>query len=253
MRGRGRGRARFRARPPPAIRNSMQELGMTSLFGAIPSERERENVDAARAFFPPIPDDEMPHAVRLSDKEKEIVSLFGEISESLRASPANVQPKQSAKSELMTSLLHARRYFYEHPNGNDTESKRGDLWNNTDPWLIPEMLPSELRLKSETSAAKAARLRFSGQNGEREHVPLVSNRVVPESDLVQEGLLVPIGGELGDEEHANEENHEDGEEPGEIVEEDDDLELDADYETGFHFDDDDGYEEADSGNEEATF
>lgn len=226
---------------------------MTSLYQAGVSIREEENVEAARAFYPQLGEGGAARAVRLSEKEEEIVSLFSEIADVLRASPVHVQQRKTSRSQLETALLHARAYFQGEGKDSGRDSKKRSLWSTADPWLIPEMLPRELRPRKAVN-----RSRVNGTSAHKRTVEDLSegvHGVLQEASDVQEGLVLTGKDGMNEENGEKDDKGEEGEEgePGEIIEEDDDLELDADYETGFRFDDDDGYEEADSGNEEATF
>jgi len=136
------------------------------------------------------------------------------------------------------------------------EVQKESIWEPSSLWIISEMLPAELRPPS---------LRH-GENGRarkrRRVTPAASSEVTNLKDAALNEPEEPADGAQG-QMLPNAENAEGDAEDGDqndlnageagVVEDEDDLELDADYQTGVRFDDDDGYEEADSGAEEATF
>ncbi len=237
-RGRGRGRMRFRARPPPSVRSSMQELGLSANanYGITVSDALGEQVDAARAYFPALEFGPAP-ALKPTEKERELITRFEEIRAALRASPAAVRRRGPRQSSLAKELYRARAFF--GPGSDDGEAApRENLWDMDHPWLVAEMLPQELR-KVKTGVSQQA----NGRNAEPARI----------GDLAVQADEGAEEGDVEDKERADKDKEMDPEVGALVESEEEDLELNADYGTGAHFDDDDGYEEADSGKEEALF
>lgn len=137
----------------------------------------------------------------------------------------------------------------------DDDAEIEDLWDLDKCWIIPETLPVELRpskLPFEKRKLRPKKRRRVDEGSDETDVPNVKDILdkAPEGedaagrDATQPTDTRDEDGEDGDQIEGN---------APERAEEDDDLELDADYQTGARFDDDDGYEEHDSGAEEATF
>lgn len=232
-RGRGRGRMRFRARPPASVRSSMQELGLAAgmNYGTAVADATGAQVDAARAYFPALEAGPAP-ALRPTKKELELVVRFEKIRATMRASPASVRPRSRRQPKLVGELARARDFFCAQLRARE-EATEG-LWHTGRPWFVPELLPMELR---------GSGGRDGGNGPVRGEVDFGGLGV--EGEQATEG-----------EKEAGEKDDGEGEGEGEqevVGSEEDDLALNADYETGARFDDDDGYEEADSGNEEAIF
>lgn len=243
-RGGGRGRGSGRARPPQSLRNAMADIGMGSLanYEKMAQDAARSNVDAARSYFPELEKDKKAKAILLHESEQGLVKLSQEIERSIRASPVCVARRQKDVVSGWDGELHAlTEYFYEKKTEqSDSAPPLDSLWDFDKCWIIPELMPLELiprknRLaKKEKAVVKRVRVRATlkaesgfDENGEAE-AEAEADGAAEEDDTEQNAAAI-----------ANDD--------------DDDLELDADYQTGNHFDDDEGYEEQDSGAEEATF
>lgn len=265
-RGRGRG-GMARQRPPQAIRDAMAEVGMGSLktFEAMVKASAAANADASRAYYPPLKEGCKVLPMRLMPSERGLVALYEDMRASIARSPLAIRPKMQAKENGLRGDLNSLRNFYfankksgEQPPSSPP-TQLDSMWDLSKCWVIPELLPSELLPRS---------LRIDEEEPVR---PRKRRRVEQDVDMaVFESSILGNGvePETDDPEQADpnqqtadgrEEDAEDGDQNGATavdprqVEEDEDLELGADYQTGARFDDDDGYEENDSGAEEATF
>lgn len=144
------------------------------------------------------------------------------------------------------------------------------LWQVSKCWYIAELLPAELipkrvrSVKRELGVVESTRRTSSKRTKQGQSSSGADGNV----DANENGSFVSrlkqeankFGGAENDEhgdEVEGEADNADGvdNDPDAAVanDDDDDLELDADYQTGITFDDDEGYEEQDSGAEEATF
>lgn len=154
----------------------------------------------------------------------------------------------------------------KHPeNGKESDSPADDdvhiddLWDLDKCWIIPETLPEELRppkLRGRTEQPPSKRRRVDSDSQNADAGTNIGSNVKDILEKAPEG-----DGDTGaDATQAGDNRDEDGDDADQMdavaaaqVEDDEDLELETDYQTGARFDDDDGYEEHDSGAEEATF
>lgn len=266
--GRGRGGRKFgQLRPPSAVRTSMQELGMTATANYVGSISDvlGVSVDAARAYFPPLPEDSVATALAPTEAEISLLDRVYHLEKSLRESPARACSDRCVRSSgtgiveqngsnetmgLETMTMNIANYFLSNStnnaNGTENDSKKSTLQKNNialGEWIIPEMLPAELRpagLKVrnkpvETSAGNGKMKDTGNTNGEDtrdDGLQLLNEEAeaAPPPLYEPEDELVAF------------------EEPEEM----DDIDENADYVNASRFDDDDGYEEADSGEEGPT-
>lgn len=228
-------RGNMRSRPPQVIRNSMTELGQGSLakFDALAKSYASANADAARAFFPVLPEGKRQTAGKLMESERELVRLASEVRRAMWQSPVAVTGGRRAMEGGEKSVMEYGRYFAGGGREEGEEGEGEGIWEGG--WVVEEVLPAEI-LGGKRRGGKRAR---------------IGGRVEGEEEGVGVGVGDEVVGEGGDKEEGEEGEEGGGE--GERLDEEDDLELDADYQTGVRFDDDDGYEENDSGAEEATF
>lgn len=227
-RARGRGRMRFRARPPPSLRTAMQELGLsaTTHYQNAVSDALGASVDAARAYYPQLREGSASRAQAPTDAERALLTRLSSLDKALRLAPAYRIAKQASGTShagLCAELRQTASYF---ASITSNETANPALWHSDAAWLIPELLPAELR---------PARLKRGGI----QHVKQ-GTRVAALPNLV------------ADDHQERAEDDEVPEELVEIEEEDEDPDLHADYTAAAHFDDDDGYEEVDSGRDEAV-
>lgn len=144
------------------------------------------------------------------------------------------------------------------------------LWQVSKCWYIAELLPVELipkRVRSvkrelgvvestrRTSSKRAKQGPSSGAadgSGEANENGSFVSRLKQEANKIGSAENDEHGDEV-DGEADNADGADNDPDAAVANDDDDDLELDADYQTGITFDDDEGYEEQDSGAEEATF
>lgn len=244
----GRGRGSGRPRPPEAVRNAMAEIGMGSLtsYEMMAQAVARANADAARGYFPEVDKTKKAGAVILQESEVNMTKAFQDFQTSMQKSPHFVRldnPKNKSES------AHDEDTFGDFFYGKKTEEQGehyvdDELWDFDKLWIIPELIPLELIPRKSRSV-------------KQEKKPMKRVKVEEGSGSLV-GKLKDENTQPDDEDNidGDDEGRKDGEEVPEepVVDDDvDDLELDADYQTGVRFDDDDGYEEQDSGAEEATF
>lgn len=242
---RGRGRGGSQGRPPPAIRNAMMELGKGSLatFEMLAQAAATSNVDAARGYFPELEPGKKAEQIRLLESETNMVKLSQDVARSIQNSPHYVESRGRRKVKGWSKEVQTVSNYFSARKATDTGlNETEDLWDISKSWFIPELLPIELmprrirHVKQEKKARKRAKL----ENGTSSLANNLNDESMANGDA--------------DEESADGDGEErDGNEVAVEDEDDDDLELDADYQTGIKFDDDEGYEEQDSGAEEATF
>lgn len=236
-----------RQRPPQAIRDAMAEVGMGSLknYEAIIKASASANADASRAFYPILRGDRKVEPMKLMPSEQGLVALYEAMRKSIAGSPQAVKPwEETNESGLVGELEQLRKFYFKGKGEAKAKETVESMWDLEKGWVVPELLPLELRPKRLTEGRKRKR-----------------RRIMVEEDMeVFEGNM--LGADLGVEdddgevdghgERKEDEAEVEAEDPAKL-EEDEELELGADYQTGTRFDDDDGYEEHDSGAEEATF
>lgn len=238
----------MRARPPQVIRNSMVEIGMGSLANFdLLAKAGTVNTDAARAYFPVLDPNIKAKAVPLSPAEKKLVKLSQDIQLSLRQSPPSVRFwKQRPTEGLPAEMLRLKKFFRTDTATDDDNIPNESLWDGDKCWILPETLPGELLPQQLRKAQTSPQRKRLKKSSDRDGIP---QSVFSKADMRDDA---------DQREATNQDPAEDDDDDAEIKEgekgeDDDDVELGADYETGIRFDDDDGYEEADSGAEEATF
>lgn len=271
----GRGRGGSRARPPPSVRNAMADLGMGSLanYELLAQAAARGKADAARAYFPEMDKDRKARPVRLLESEARMVKLARDVVRNVRTSPHCVgrggrrvagqmrskrqKGEQTGGQDGWTAEIGAMEAYFAIRKPDAASVHQGqvdDLWEQGKCWLIPERLPPELVPKRARSGAdKKHRMDTKGKAEDTPAKPL--------DGTAAESLRKLGAGDANEDDNAdadrgneNEEDAADEEEAAPVPnDDDDDLELDADYQMGNHFDDDEGYEENDSGAEEAVF
>lgn len=242
--GRGRGAG---GRPPQAVRNAMAELGRGSLatYELLAQAAARSNVDAARGYFPMLEPNKKAPPIHLYDSEMLGVKLSQDVRRSIAESPHFIESREKKQlGEWQKEISALGDYFYTGKTVEKTETKNDELWDNSKCWFIAELLPIELIPKKS---------RVVKREQKEQKRTKVGNGAASFVGRLKDEALINGDGDAAD---GAEEEEDDGAEANEgAVDngEDDDLELDADYQTGIKFDDDEGYEEQDSGAEEATF
>lgn len=240
-------------------------MGSLKTFEAMVKASAAANADASRAYYPPLKEGRSVQPMRLMPSERGLVTLYQDMRASIARSPLAIRPKkETEKNGLRGDLNSLRKFYFANKKGSEQAppsppTQLGNMWDLSSCWVIPELLPPELRPKS---------LRLDEEEPMR---PRKRQRVDQDVDMaVFESSMLgnAVEAETEDPEQADpnqqtadgrEDDAEDGDNNGVIaadpkqMEEDEDLELGADYQTGARFDDDDGYEENDSGAEEATF
>lgn len=251
----GRGRGMVRARPPQVIRESMQEIGLGSLaaYDNIVKLAAAANADAARAYFPPIPDKDKVHAVHPLPPERALIAFADRIIDSMRRSPHAIRPSKRIAQGTEAELDELRRFF-KGENTRTAGENTDDLWDLNKGWINVESLPDELKPKS-LRKGNVDRPKKKTRVEQPVDVATLDTSILGAQEAEDPNAKDPAaqkeqGEDDQDEQDPNDPNAGDN---AQQEEEDDDLELDADYQTGYHFDDDEGYEENDSGAEEATF
>lgn len=225
--GRGGGARRGRggrARLPTSVSNVLIELGnddMNSFYSST-TDQLQKNSSASRAFFPPLPDGDAKTAERLKDAEEVYLTILNPSQKLDRSDIASQGGSKSWSSARQSVTLDA-------------------IWDESDPFLVAELLPTEVRESS------------------------ISNKRKPlpgESSLILPGYENERDSGDEDDENRDDEDAEDGKEKQQastqklqkMREEEEDAELaDADYRTNARFDDDDGYLSEDSGNDAPLF
>ncbi len=254
-RGRGRGRgARFRPRPPSSLRNSMQELGLNATTNYVNSLSDvlGVSVDAARAYFPPLPESHVAKARAPTEAERAMLARMNDIEGALRASPARAEkPITAPKDLLSTHLQRVECFFLSDPAAKAKMNVRKSvtvLCDNKDPWIVPEILPVELRPKKKIRTEPPS-------NGTPKDV---------EGTTKQEAINKLLDEDADDQnqddnpdqspEDGKKQDAPDDDDLEEILEEDEEAaEMEAaDYTAGVRCDDDDGYESVDSGRDLAV-
>lgn len=235
--GRGRG---GRARPPSIIRESMQEIGMGSLatYDTIAKMAASANSDAARAYFPPIKESQRTKPTRPVDNERHLLRVTEVVRERMRRSPHYIRVTKLKENAADKELEKLRRYHEGKDTGGDVDEQVQGIWE-IEGWMVKEVLPLEvvpLALRGEDRIKKKRKIEENANGNEL--LGIQEEKIVENVD--------------GDDDAEKDEGEGDVDPQEAQVEVDDDLELDADYQTGHHFDDDEGYEEQDSGAEEAT-
>lgn len=259
-RGRGRGRgARFRPRPPSSLRNSMQELGLNATTNYVNSLSDvlGVSVDAARAYFPPLPESSVAQARPPTEAERAMLARMNDIEGALRESPARAQkPMIPPKDPLSINLQRLESFFLSDPTAKAELNARKSLavlCDSQDPWIVPEILPVDLRPKK--------KLRTDSISNGIDKTNSESGVGSTKDDTVR-NLLDDEPTDQQQNQDVDDEQNPD--EPKKDVPDDDDLEeilehdeeaaeLEAaDYTAGVRCDDDDGYESVDSGRDLAV-
>lgn len=246
---RGRGRGSGASRPPQAVRNAMTEIGMGSLasYEMMAQAVARANLDAARGYFPELDEGKKAKPENFHASEVNMAQLFKEFQKSMQKSPHFVVPEKQKKTSAGVEEIDTfGDFFYGKTTDGDKDLNNSEhLWDQEKHWIIPELIPLELiphkarSVKEEKTLVK--KVKTSGVSGS--FVGDLKSESVPEGE--EDNVDIDTDGKKGGDDDQVEED---------VIDDDaDDLELDADYQTGMHFDDDDGYEEQDSGAEEATF
>lgn len=244
----GRGRGSGRSRPPESVRNAMTEIGMGSLtsYEMMAQAVARANADAARGYFPEVDKSKKAGPVTLHESEVNMVKLFQDFQSSMQKSPHFVAlAKQKDKPVPAHEEDAFGDFFYgKKVEGNGDTSAEDQLWDFEKHWIVPELIPLELIPRKNRSVKQEKKVTKRAKS-DNDSASLVGK-------LKNENLQVDDEDNVDGDEDKKEGEEALVEEP--VADDDvDDLELDADYQTGIRFDDDDGYEEQDSGAEEATF
>lgn len=251
----GRGRGMVRARPPQVIRESMQEIGLGSLaaYENIAKLAAAANADAARAYFPPVPEKDRVRPVRPLPPERALIVFADRIINSMRKSPHAIRPSGRVVQGVEAELDELRRFFKGESNQMNKEHM-DDMWDLEKGWINVEHLPDELKPKS-LRKGKVDRPKKKSRIQPAVDVGTFDTSILGAQEAEDPNARDPMAQK---EQGEDDQNEQDPSDPNagdnvQVEEEDDDLELDADYQTGYYFDDDEGYEENDSGAEEATF
>lgn len=229
-------------------------MGSVANYDAVIAAVQGANANATRAYFPPLPEGREAAPAPLAGEERELVALFQDIQRKLSASPAAVVLRAAAEQDkLQVAVQRAKTYFQTASTKIcDPVIARGSLWERAEPWIVAEILPLEVRPAKERAVIGARlrkRMRVTAPNDQQDPFRgLVTSEVVQSS-------VADVGDENADDAPGDDADDADKAAVGAEADlaEDDDHELDADYQTGTRFDDDDGYEENDSGADEATF
>lgn len=224
-------------------------MGSLKNYEAIVRASANANADASRAYYPALKGDRKVEPMKLMPSEQGLVALYEEMRKSIARSAQAIRPRvERRESGLVGELEKLRRFYYKEKAGGMCEGGGESIWELDKGWVVPELLPAELRPR---------RLK---EGGSRKRRRVVVDEQDEEDMEAFEGAM--MGGELGVEDDGDADGGQGERKEGEAevevqdtarLEEDEDLELGADYQTGTRFDDDDGYEENDSGAEEATY
>lgn len=217
----------------------MQELGLsaTANYKAAISDALGASVDAARAYFPVQAAGSGARAQIPSAAERALLARLEVLDSALSEAPRIGAAKEGKESEIVGELRKAALFFT--PNAvvgtacGKQEVRKKSVWNGD--WMVPELLPAELHPARKRKRTKSTVITASNTDA---GAPALR------------GLANDAATATGDEQEDGDVGAEDGLEME--VEEEDVDELDADYTAGAHFDDDDGYEEVDSGRDEAV-
>ncbi|KAI0561917.1 DNA-directed RNA polymerase 3 subunit Rpc31 [Gracilaria domingensis] len=239
---RGRGRGKMRARPPQVIRNSIAEL---SNYDAAVKAALQNNLDAARAYFPPLAKRVCAPAAPPLPSEIKLLQEHASFRDTMLNSPAAIHlPAVSTQTPLRTQLQSVADFF-RTPAASAVQRTAPDLlWRWDACWIVPDVLPPELLPASLRNCArprKKARTEVREQQTDLTSQQMLDNFRLQEAD---NAANEPDANQPADDEQQELE-------PGAVEQQDDDEDVDhiADYQTGVHFDDDDGYEEVESGDD----
>lgn len=246
----GRGRGKMRARPPQVLRSSMQEHGGASAsFESLAKAAAAKNVTASRSFYPPIDPTKENKPFVLSEREKTLIDMANHVRRAIHCSPAAIEYRPNRKVTPCESEILRLKHFYKTASADqdDNRSAADTIWDVDKSFLILDLIPTELipdHIIRQHRPRKRART--DTENNDAENLQnLISLPTAEDAELPRD--QIPEEEEEEDIENAAEQAAEQNNF------EDDDVELNADYQTGAHFDDDEGYDEPDSGAEEATF
>lgn len=218
----------------------MADIGMGSLtnYEQLAQAAARTNADAARGYFPELDKSKKAPPMKLHESESCLVKLSQDIEHSIKRSPDFVQRRKRTVPAGWNGEVKTLSHFYTGDEDRVGETGPSeDLWDLKKCWIIPELLPSELIPKQVRTT-------------KREKTLVKRARISPHLSLAADDQEEAEA----DAEAQGEDDDEGGQNEAVVAnEEEDDLELDADYQTGNHFDDDEGYDDPDSGAEEATF
>ncbi|CAN8065573.1 unnamed protein product [Agarophyton chilense] len=240
---RGRGRGKMRARPPQVIRNSIAELGN---YDADVKAALQQNLDAARAYFPPLSKGARAVVTPPLASEQKLLHFHTALRHKMLASPAAIQLPAEARPSALRSQMQRLCRFYRTRSADDHHGVvHHSLWDLDACWIVPDVLPLELLPNSMTSSTRPRK---------RAKTAVLEP---PDTDLTPQQFLQNFQQQESErqrnEADANQLADDDQQEfdPAAQEQQDDDEDVDhiADYQTGIHFDDDDGYEEVESGDD----
>lgn len=273
--GRGGRGGLSRGRPPPSVRNAMAELGKGSLqtYEMLAQAAARSNVDAARGYFPELDSGKKAVPKPLLQSETHIVNLWQEVQQHIHVSPHYVESRNNSATKSgangkgginnwTSDLWKLKQYYFKGSTTGSQNSQNSsekevsgsgggetknidDLWNSSKSWYISELLPAELIPKKNRYVKKECGKLINGNAPRKRKKQKTSSETSAQFN--------EINGNEPEEDENNADNEETNNAADANNDEEDDLELDADYQMGAKFDDDEGYEENDSGAEEATF
>lgn len=231
----------MRARPPQVIRNSIAELAN---YDANVKASLAQNADAARAYFPVLQSSAKPVPFQLTPSESRQVQLNNAVVATIAESPLAIQPPTAAsQSKLHTEMRTIQSFYGTASAARHKAQTCPSMWDPELCFVIPDVLPAELLPPS---------LRFTSHRRKRRKV---LPEIAPEqesSERMFDKLRSEEGAQNADVLNTKQpEDDDDEQEPNQADQGDDDEDIDqiADYQTGMHFDDDDGYEEVESGDD----
>ena len=224
-------------------------MGSIKAFELLAKAAAAQNADAARAFFPPLPPEKNVQPRPFAESETAFVQLAKDIRKSINNSPYAVQLKPQQKATgLAAEVAAIKNYFCAPSHQQENTQLSDDLWDLDQSWIVPELIPQELippHVLQRRNPRKRRRVTEEDDESDENRNDHVLEMANAQIGHIGDGQADPPGDEDDDVDAPPADA--DG---GEV---DDDLELDADYQTGVRFDDDDGYDDPDSGAEEATF
>lgn len=225
-------------------------MGSIASYEAMMRAAANANSDAARAYFPVLSEAKTVKPLVLTPNERILVEISQSVQNSIRRSPLAIKIPSRASHASHSDILSVQRFFRTASTKRVQEEPTTSIWSTDNTWVSPDSVPAELRPHTMRSAATVRpKKRLRVDHSHSQVANLKDALLATHDDTNVDGTdqqLQNDDAEDGEQDDANAAD-------GVAAEEDDDLELDADYQTGVRFDDDDGYEEADSGAEEATF
>eukprot|EP00177_Eucheuma_denticulatum_P007745 GFKZ01014087.1.p1 GENE.GFKZ01014087.1~~GFKZ01014087.1.p1 ORF type:complete len:308 (-),score=58.81 GFKZ01014087.1:1331-2125(-) len=259
------GRGRGRARPPQVVRDAMAEIGLGSIatYDTMARLAIAGNADAARAYFPTLTERQRARVAAPIASEKMLLELWRGFAGIMKGSPHVIRASRQGRGGIEREMEEMRRVYCGGEGDGVVGLEKGGgvedggLWDTGKGWMVAECVMDELRPLAlrEGTRVPAAKKRRVGGVARTVEVGGIDTAGLAERESEDPDARDPVAQKEREEGDAERVAGGDGEEEEEEnvagnaqVEEDEE-----DAEDFQKMDDDDGYEEHDSGAEEAAF